>query len=164
MLDKFIALVKGQIRHYETQIDRFPPSDPRTRPAQVEFYRRLMNEHCELLVYLEGQLKKTNGATEDPEKPVDIETPGEDNLSDLPEELLAQLSGRAKKGQADPIVQIINDHGGVATLDEILIDLYRRHREINTRTLISNKLYRLGKQGLVKAIEGKKGVYTTALT
>jgi DNA-binding IscR family transcriptional regulator len=25
-------------------------------------------------------------------------------------------------------------------------------------------LYRLGKQGLVKAIEGKKGVYTTALT
>jgi len=162
MLDKFIALVKGQIQHYETLIDRFPPSDPRTRPGQIELYRRLVNGHRDLLDYLDGQLKKTNGANEEPEKPIDIETPGEDNLSDLPEELLAQLSGRAKKGQADPIVQIINDRGGIATLDEILIDLYRRHREINTRTLISNKLYRLGKQGLVKAIEGKKGVYTTA--
>jgi hypothetical protein len=162
MVDKFIALVKGQIRYYETQIDRFPPSDPRTRPAQVELYRRLVNEHRDLLDYLEGKLKKSNGANKEAEKPIVIDTPGEDNLSDLPAELLAQLSGRAKKGQADPIVQIINDHGGVATLDEILIDLYRRHGEIGTRNLISNKLYRLGKQGFVRAIEGKKGVYTTA--
>jgi hypothetical protein len=164
MIDKFIALVKGQIRHYEDQIDRFQPSNPRSRPGQVEMYRRLLNEHRDLLTYLDGQLKNSNGANKETEKQIESESPGEDNLSDLPEELLAQLSGRAKKGQADPIVQIINDHGGVATLDEILIDLYRRHREINTRTLISNKLYRLGKQGLVKAIEGKKGVYTTTLT
>ena len=127
-------------------------------------YRRLVNGHRDLLDYLNGQLKKSNGANKEAEKPIESETPREDNLSDLPPELLAQLSGRVKKGQADPIVQIINDHGGIATLDDILIDLYRRHREISTRTLISNKLYRLGKQGFVKTIEGKKGVYTTALT
>ena len=125
-------------------------------------YRRLLNEHRELLTYLDGQLKNSNGANVETEKPIESETSGEDNLSDLPAELLAQLSGRVKKGQADPIVQIINDHGGTATLDEILIDLYRRHHEIGTRNLISNKLYRLGKLGFVKAIEGKKGVYTTA--
>jgi hypothetical protein len=162
MIENFIALVKGQIRHYETQIDRFPPSNPRTRPGQVDLYRRLLNDHRDLLDYLDGQLKNSNGANKDTVKTIDTETPGEDNLSDLPEELLAQLSGRAKKGQADPIIQIINDHGGTATLDEILIDLYRRHHEIGTRNLISNKLYRLGKLGFVKAIEGKKGVYTTA--
>src|ERR1700732_1026227 len=117
MIENFIALVKGQIRHYETQIDRFPPSNPRTRPGQVELYRRLLNEHRDLLDYLDGQLKNSNGANKDTVKTIDTETPGEDNLSDLPEELLAQLSGRAKKGQADHIVQIINDHGGTAALD-----------------------------------------------
>jgi hypothetical protein len=162
MIENFIALVKGQIRHYETQIDRFPPSNPRTRPGQVELYRRLLNDHRDLLDYLNGQLKNSNGANKETVKTIESESSGDDNLSDLPAELLAQLSGRVKKGQADPIVQIINDHGGIATLDEILIDLYRRHREIATRTLISNKLYRLGKQGFVRAVEGKKGVYTTA--
>ena len=162
MIENFIALVKGQIRHYETQIDRFPPSNPRTRPGQVEMYRRLVNEHRDLLTYLDGQIKKTNGANKEAEKTVDIEISAEGNLSDLPDELLAQLSGRVKKGQDDPLIKIINDHGGTATLDDILIDLYRRHGEIGTRNLISNKLYRLGKNGLVKAVEGKKGIYTTA--
>ncbi len=83
-----------------------------------------------------------------------------DDLSDLPTELLNELSGRAVKGENDPLVQIIIDRGGTATIDEILIDLYRKHGQIGKRILVQNKLYRLSKHGAIWPTTGRKGVYT----
>ena len=122
-------------------------------------YRRLLGEHEELLAYLEDIAKGHPGAAIASDA---AETPrSEDDLSDLPPELLEQLSSRSKKGQTDVLVQIINDRGGRASLDEIIIDLYRKTGEIGVRNLIANRLYRLAKQDLVAAEEGKKGIYKT---
>lgn len=174
MLENHIHLVKGQIAYYEDLIDRFPPNHPRYDARKVEMYERLLMQHDELLKYLKEQksLLDRPRKEEIPANPSvnagaavadEQEKPGiPDELAGLPEELLAQLSDRAKKGQNDPLVQIIQDRGGMATLDEILIDLYRRYNEIGTRNIIANKLYRLSKQGLVRSVEGKKGVYSTA--
>src|SRR6202023_556331 len=76
--------------------------------------------------------------------PMPVSPRPKNDLSDLPPELLAELSDNVK-GEQDVIIQIINDRGGVATIDEILIDLYRKHQEIGKRAVISNKLYRLSK-------------------
>jgi hypothetical protein len=170
MLEDHIALVNSQLDYYEGQIERFPPDNPRYRPAQIDMYRRLYERHMGLLKYLEAQRARQiqpsptpqSTPTESSVAPTPESTGDDEDLSDLPPELLAQLSGRAKKGSSDPLVQIINDRGGTAALDEILIDLYRRTKEIGVRNVISNKLYRLTKQGFVRAIEGKRGVYTTA--
>ena len=83
-----------------------------------------------------------------------------DDLSDLPPELLKELS-ESFKGETDPLIRIINDRGGTASLDEILVDLFRRYREIGKRPIISNKLYRFSKRGLCAPVPGKKGFYTT---
>jgi hypothetical protein len=83
-----------------------------------------------------------------------------DDLSDLPPELLKELSD-SFKGETDPLIQIINDRGGTASIDEILVDLYRKHGEIGKRPIISNKLYRFSRRGLCAAMPGKKGIYTT---
>lgn len=83
-----------------------------------------------------------------------------DDLADLPPELLAELSGGAK-GESDPLIQIINKHGGTASLDQILINLYRDYGEVGKRTLVGNKLYRLGRRKLVWSVPGRKGIYTT---
>lgn len=85
---------------------------------------------------------------------------GEDDLSDLPPELLKELSDSAK-GEKDLLIKLIDERGGTATLDEILIDLWRKHKEIGKRPIIANRLYRLGRRKLVWAASGKKGVYTT---
>jgi hypothetical protein len=84
----------------------------------------------------------------------------DDDLSDLPPELLKELSDSAK-GEKDVVLKIIDDRGGTATLDEILIDLWRKHKEIGKRPIVANKLYRLGRRHLVWTVGGKKGVYTT---
>ena len=82
------------------------------------------------------------------------------DLSDLPPELLKELSD-SFKGETDPLITIINDRGGTASIDEILVDLYRKFNEIGKRPIISNKLYRFSRRGLCAAVSGKKGFYTT---
>jgi hypothetical protein len=83
-----------------------------------------------------------------------------DDLSDLPAELLKELS-ESFKGETNPIIKIINCRGGTASLDEILVDLYRRFGEIGRRQIIANKLYRLTQRNLCRAVPGRKGIYTT---
>lgn len=166
MLDDLIRLVKGQVRYYRDQIDRFPPSNPRRREGQVEMYERLLAGHLKLLAYLQSRNEIESSAPNVVAEPPLMVRPSsstDDDLSDLPSELLEQLSSRTKRGPIDPLIQIINERGGTASLDDILIDLFRKHRELSTRGTVSNKLYRLSKQGVVRATEGKKGVYTTAL-
>jgi hypothetical protein len=170
-MDKFIVLVKGQIAHYENQVERFSPNHPRYRPDQIALYRRLIAEHRDLLAYLENQRSlqgaaapsvKTAMAPPQPTDPatVDRVPTVRAELSDLPPELLAELSESAR-GEVDQLIQVIDGRGGEASLDEILIDLYRKHGEIGKRNIIANKLYRLSKRDLVWSVSGKKGVYTT---
>jgi hypothetical protein len=64
-------------------------------------------------------------------------------------------------GETDPVVQVIREAGGTATLDEVLIGLYRKTGEVAKRNLLSNRLYRLAQQGYLRSVQHRKGVYTT---
>ena len=156
MLEKFIALVKSQIAHYEGQIKRYPQDHPGYRPNQTAKYERFARDHRELLEYLEQQKARETFAGV-----VAPSSPESDDLAGLPPELLAELSTSTTKAQSDVLVQIINDRGGTATLDQILIDLYKKHGEIGKRVLVQNRLYRLYKRGYLWPMPGRKGVYTT---
>lgn len=159
MLEKFIALVKSQIAHYEGQIKRYPPNHPGYRPNQVAKYERFAQEHRALLEYLEQQkTRETFAGVSVPPVP----NSDADDITGLPPELLAELSMTSAKAQSDVLVQIINERGGTATLDQILIDLYKKHGEVGKRVLIQNRLYRLYKKGHLWPLPGRKGVYTTA--
>jgi hypothetical protein len=163
---EYIGTVKRQIAWFNSQIARYDPEHPRYRPEQIAMYERLVREFSDLLRFLETlhltpEIKpaesqiRPNGA--DQISP----SPGRSDLADLPEELLNELSGKTTKGDTDPLLRIIEDRGGTASLDDILIDFYRKYGQIGKRILIQNKLYRLSKHGLVSAIPGKKGIYTT---
>jgi hypothetical protein len=82
------------------------------------------------------------------------------DLSDLPKELLAQLSVQRGDQLEDDILDVIESNGGTANVDQILIDLYRKTKKIHERRFIANKLYRMGKAGAVYAIPKKRGVYS----
>jgi hypothetical protein len=188
MVQKFAPLVKRQVEYYLKQIAFYPPTHPRYKPQKIELYRDLVRQFGELLGYLNAQegsdlqpeppvlrerVPRRSHPIEHssaPASPASLAPPAspapqpiarpKDDLADLPAELLAELSGGAK-GESDPLIQIINKHGGTATLDQILIDLYRDYGEVGKRTLVGNKLYRLGRRNLVWAIPGRKGIYTT---
>jgi hypothetical protein len=187
MLQKFVGVVKLQLEYWKEQVAIFGPDHPRYRPAKITKYEYLIKDFTELLSYLEAQAAQepvdNPGFFEqpranffarrrpavaapmvpglpEPPKPATATADVPNDLADLPLELLSELS-EGIKGETDQLIKIINGRGGTATLDEILIDLYRKYKEIGKRAIISNKLYRLSRRGLCWPIAGKKGIYTT---
>jgi hypothetical protein len=82
------------------------------------------------------------------------------DLSDLPPEVLSELN----LTRVDELEQQLRDivaaaDGREIGLDPIIIELYRRHRVVQPRRFIMNKLYRMATKGLIDSVEGKKGVY-----
>lgn len=82
------------------------------------------------------------------------------DLSDLPPEVIEQLN----LTKIDELEQQMRDivaaaDGAEMGLDQIIIELYRRHKVVQPRNFVMNKLYRMGKKGIVVAVEGKKGAY-----
>jgi hypothetical protein len=84
-------------------------------------------------------------------------------MEDLPDELKAQIQA-IKVGDVERtiIAMLRDDFEGIANLDEILVGLFRRKGEVFDRQLVSNKLYRMNKSGLVVSVPKKKGVYRSA--
>lgn len=86
--------------------------------------------------------------------------PDFNEIEDLPEELQNELSFKPS-GTDYQIPKIINDNGGIASLDKILIELYKRTGEVTKRSRLSSKIYRLTNKEFVFPVPGKKGVYST---
>lgn len=182
-MHRFSGIVKRQLDYWRYQVTHYGPDHPRYRPAKIAKYEHLIREFSELSDYLDSlpdQVPVHNqpqatpapyrqprtrlgriGFEEVPQSP-QAASPADlpDDLADLPPELLDELSDSIK-GETDPLIKIINARGGTATLDEILIDLWRKYKEVGKRPIISNKLYRLSKRGLCWAVPGKKGIYST---
>lgn len=83
------------------------------------------------------------------------------DLSDLPAELLAQLSGVKTDELEDQIYAAVKASGEEIELDRLLIELFRRHGDVHERRFLNNKSYRMVQKGLIYQVPGRKGVYTT---
>ncbi len=84
-----------------------------------------------------------------------------EELNGLPPELLEELSiSEADKADFE-VISVVNEAGGVLSLDKILIALYRKTGEINKRTQINSRIYRMTQKGTMFPVPGKKGVYST---
>jgi len=80
------------------------------------------------------------------------------NIHDLPPELLEELSVAKTDELEDQLVTVIKAYGDEASLDQILVGLYRKFKVTQKRRFIQNKLYRMD---TIWSVSGKKGVYTT---
>lgn len=80
------------------------------------------------------------------------------NIYDLPAELRGELSVAKTDELEDQLVTVINSYGGEATLDQILVGLFRKFKVIQKRRFLQNKLYRMP---MIWSVDGKKGAYTT---
>ena len=79
------------------------------------------------------------------------------NIFDLPPELLEELSITKADELEDQLVTVINAYGGTASLDQILVGLFRKFGITQKRRFLQNKLYRMS---MIWSVPGKKGVYT----
>lgn len=85
-----------------------------------------------------------------------------EDLDGLPQELLSELSEGAVPDRVDTsILSTIDMNGGIASLDQILVGLYRNSGELWKRNTLTSKLYRMAQKGVVFQVPEKKGVYST---
>ncbi|NIZ12714.1 hypothetical protein [Phaeobacter sp. HF9A] len=80
------------------------------------------------------------------------------NIHDLPPELQAELSVAKTDELEDQLVTVIKAYGDQASLDQILVGLFRKFQVTQKRRFLQNKLYRME---TIWGVPGKKGVYTS---
>lgn len=82
------------------------------------------------------------------------------DLSDLPPELIKELSGIKVDDLEQQIFTIVKTGGKEVALDAVLIELYRRFDITQTRKFLQNKLWRMAQKELIFSVPGRKGVYS----
>jgi hypothetical protein len=146
-LDFHLQTVRNQLDHFRLEAGKLGEQD---LPDLQEICARFES----LLKFLEELKKQESRAT-----PRRI---GKriGSLSDLPPELVSQLVTAIDELE-EQIRRVINeDFDGAASVDEILVGLYRRFKVLEDRRRLASKLYRMLKDESIFSHE-KKGVYTT---
>ena len=161
-LTGYIEFVKSQQSFHERQATRF--SDDLRRQSLHTDTANQFRSLAEYLIETKEKLR-TRPATADIQKLGNGQyrialTPEE--VADLPEELMSELSvSDADKAEFN-IVALIDEAGGIVTLDRILVALYRQSGQVTKRANLNARLYRMGQKGLVHSVPGKKGIYSTS--
>lgn len=84
------------------------------------------------------------------------------DLSDLPESLIKQIPSARTDEVEQQIIDLLRmELEGVASVDEVLVGLFRKTGTVHDRKKLSSKLYRMvnSRPQLLVAIERKRGVY-----
>jgi len=85
-----------------------------------------------------------------------------DDVNDLPPELRAQLSLSESDYQDFELRRMISECGGIMSLDHILIEIFRRSREVQDRGKLNARLYRMVQKGLLYDVPKRRGVYSVS--
>jgi hypothetical protein len=86
-----------------------------------------------------------------------------EDVDGLPPELLQELSISESDKLDFAIEAVVNEAGGVASLDKILIGLYKKTSEVHKRGTITSRLYRMRQKNTIFAVPNKSGFYSTKM-
>ncbi len=84
-----------------------------------------------------------------------------EDVEGLPSELMQELSISDSDKLDFAIESIMNEAGGVLSLDKILIGLWKKTGEIHKRGNLTSRLYRMRQKGTIHAVPNKSGYYST---
>ena len=84
------------------------------------------------------------------------------DLENLPQELKAQLKTGRIEEMTRLIIEAVEGLDGYASVDEVVVQLWKLTKKIHKRSYIANKLYRMVKEGHLQDVPKTKGVYKLA--
>jgi len=149
LIDELIAFVNAQISFQETRAKNWGPLSKTPNEKIYESALNTLSSLRDLIEYLEEQQRAT---TPVPRSLGDI--------SDLPAELVKELSVKRLDELETQILAIMRSCDGEANLDQVLVGLYRSYKVVQTRRFVQNKLYRMSQKGIVFAIHGQRAAYS----
>jgi hypothetical protein len=159
-LEKFLPLVKDQAVFHEKMASRFGPNSKSPIPWRAEKHAETGAQFKELALAMEEAARAPAGVPGKPLKPHQLSL-SFDEIQGLPDELLQELSFSEGDKTDYTILKTIEDAGGIASLDRILVSLYRETGEVMKRNTLTSRTYRMAQKGLLFSVPGKKGVYST---
>lgn len=160
MLEKFIPFVKDQSAYHARMADRFGPDSKQKDLKRAQKHAESSAKFAELAQVLEQAPKTQATAPQGSAKPRQLSL-GFDEIQDLPDELLQELSISDADRTDYAILQIIEECGGIASLDRILVGLYKATGEVMKRSTLTSRAYRMAQKGNLFSVPTKKGVYST---
>lgn len=153
-----LAFINEQITFHEKRVAEFKGKDQ-------EWRRKIHLETAAKFKALAADLALFEAQQNDNQKkPYGIGNPlslSGDDIEGLPEELLKELSISDTDRTEFAIVNMIDDAGGILSLDKILIGLFKATGEIYKRQNLTNRLYRMAQKGMIFSVPSKKGAYST---
>lgn len=81
-------------------------------------------------------------------------------IDGLPDELIEELSISKTDKVEYAILNTLEELGGAASLDQLIVYIFRETGEIQKRTTLTNRLYRMAGKAVVHSVPDKKGVYS----
>jgi hypothetical protein len=149
----FDAFVKSQIAFHEGMAKKFANVPKRlSKHLETAATFQQLGDHLQSIA-----APASHGALG--KKPIQLAI-SFDELEGLPPELMQELSVSDGDRADFTILKIIESLGGVASLDRILVGLYKETGEIMKRAALTSKIYRMSQKGLVFSVPSKKGVYS----
>ncbi len=155
ILEKYESFVNTQIIFHTERAKAY-----RDKPFRSKKHLETAQHLTDLLVAIKEFYEKEEERAEEAapknsnQKQYRLSLVAED-LEGLPEELLAELSVSGDKIEF-AIIGLLEEAGGVLSMDQIIIGLYRQTNQIHKRPAITNKLYRMKE---VRSSSSRKGVY-----
>jgi hypothetical protein len=161
-IDKDLALVKDQVAFHERQAEVYAshPYRGKRHRQTAESFRSLANRLQGLIAEneaLKAGAPLFNGAVRPKQLSLNL-TP--EDIEGLPEEVIKALGLNPGDKTDLAIVSLLEERGGILSLDKIIIGLYRRSKEIHKRQPLIQRLYRMSQKGMAYPVPGKKGVYS----
>lgn len=159
-IEDYIGFVKDQVQIQDRLATKYDHE-----PYRSNRHVKARNSFAELAEYLE-QIKDhgldfdDNSMNRSLSAQKRIHLTYED-IQGLPDELIKELNVTDTDRQEMVIEHIIAQSGGVLSLDKILVELYRRTREVHKRNTLTSRLFRMAQRGMIYNVPGKKGVYST---
>ena len=155
ILEKHLNFVNENIEFNERNA-----SKNKNDARRSESYSQRAGKFRELKAFLENLPDSANNPSNKQSSSIYLSP---DDIQGLPDELLKELHISDSDKKDFIILDIINQFGGLASIDKILVEYYKRTTEIEKRTRLVSRLYRMSNKGLVYPTEGK-GVYSTRPT
>lgn len=160
ILTKYLEFVNEQAIFHEKMVEKGPPGSFRANlhKSTAEKFRALTADMESADKILDEPSAVMRNASV-PGKQIHLSL-GIEELDGLPEELVRELSLSDGDRTEFAIINVIEEAGGVVSLDRLLIALYKKTGEIHKRTALTSRLARMANKNSIYYVPGKKGVYS----
>lgn len=146
ILDKHIKFVNEQIAFHDKRAAQFTGDRAKMHQQTADQFRELL-----------GVLKSPQNG---PAVQLHRLSLSPEDLEGLPQEQLDELSITSADKAEFSILALMEESGGIMSLDQVIVGLYRQTGTIQKRQTVTSRLYRMAQKELLYNVPNKKGVYS----